>query len=101
MSAGTIKVTSSEDEMTLTITGDFNRSMVVPFQETFKSQAKKQRYVVDLKGTQFIDSSAIGALMVLREYAGEGDADITLAHANEDIMYLLTLVKMEYLFTIE
>ena len=56
---------------------------------------------VDLKDTQFMDSSALGMLLVLRERAGGDRADITLCGTSPAICQVLAVSRFEQLFKVQ
>jgi anti-anti-sigma factor len=61
----------------------------------------RARVVVELGAAEYMDSAALGMLLVLRERAGGERADITLRGAREEIMAVLSVSRFEQLFRIE
>ena len=57
-------------------------------------------YVVDLRNTQYLDSSALGMLLQLREHAGGDGRRVRLVNANSAIMDILRIANFEKLMTI-
>ncbi len=58
-------------------------------------------FVVDLASTEFMDSSALGMLLLLREYAGGDAASVTLINCGPGIFKILKIVNFQRLFTVE
>ena len=56
--------------------------------------------MIDMKGTSYLDSSALGMLLLLRDYAGGDDASISIVNANDDVKKILSISNFEQLFTI-
>lgn len=59
-----------------------------------------QRYVVNLQGTTYMDSSALGMLLLLRDHAGGDEADIRLLNCSPDVRKILSVSNFEQLFVI-
>jgi len=57
-------------------------------------------YIVDLSEATYLDSSALGMLLLLRDYAGGDDASIAIENCNSDVRKILTISNFEQLFTI-
>ncbi|MNO07328.1 STAS domain protein [compost metagenome] len=55
---------------------------------------------MDLKGTTYLDSSALGMLLLLRDHAGGERAQIRLANCNPDVRKILAISNFEQLFQI-
>ena len=56
------------------------------------------RLVVDLSGTQQVDSAGLGALMLIQRRAAERRQIVVLRNASEEIRFLLMLTKLDDLF---
>ena len=63
--------------------------------------ATHSRYVVDLNRTTYLDSSALGMLLLLRDHAGGDSAEIKIVNCNQDVKKILTISNFEQLFTIQ
>lgn len=58
-----------------------------------------EQFQIDLSMTTFMDSSALGMLLLLREKAGE-TTNIELINANDDVNKVLQIAQFHQLFTI-
>ena len=56
-------------------------------------------YVVDLKGTEYIDSAALGMLLVLRE--GVGAAKVRITNSRPAVRKILQIANFNSLFAID
>ncbi|MCU1752516.1 STAS domain-containing protein [Pseudomonas sp. 6D_7.1_Bac1] len=56
--------------------------------------------VVDLKETTYLDSSALGMLLLLRDHAGGDRADISVVNSNSDVRKILAISNFNKLFDI-
>ena len=93
----------SDDEMTVTIrvAGRFDFSTHQDFVQSYKGFAKGEKaYVVDLAGAEYMDSSAMGMLLQLREYNRPGEM-VALLNGNEAVNDVLKIANFGKLFRIE
>jgi len=57
-------------------------------------------YIVDLKDATYLDSSALGMLLLLRDHAGGETAHVRIVNCNPDVRKILTISNFEQLFNI-
>lgn len=101
--SGTINVTHSGDTTTISIKGRFNFEMHSQFRTAYQTDAadqKQVKYLIDLAGTEYIDSSALGMLLLLREEAGGNESDIEVISARPEIRKILETANFQRLFRI-
>lgn len=88
-------------ELTIIIKGRFDFSTHQEFRRAYEPKEKQaSRYKVDLKDTHYLDSSALGMLLLLRDHAGGDRADIQLVHCNNDVKKILDISNFSKLFNI-
>ncbi|HHM06316.1 MAG TPA: anti-sigma factor antagonist [Gammaproteobacteria bacterium] len=98
------KMSGDNSELVIHISDRFDFTLHREFREAYENAAKTgtpSRYIVDLKGTEYMDSSALGMLLLLREYAGGDSADITIRHCTPAIKDILAISNFQKLFDIE
>lgn len=94
-------VSENGDLLTITVTGRFDFSSHHDFCETYKGiEAKPTRYCVDMQDTAYIDSSALGMLLLLHDYAGD-NCEVKIINCKRDIKDILSVSNFEQLFIIE
>jgi len=97
----TTTVSSDDSEVTIHVTGRFDFSTHRDFVGAYKEHPKGERsFVVDLKGADYMDSSAMGMLLQLREY-GKSNEGVRLINGNEGIREILRIANFDKLFIIE
>ncbi len=99
----TISSTVSQDgtELTISIAGRFDFSSHQEFRDSYENiNVKPMSYTVDMNDTTYLDSSALGMLLLLRDYAGGNESKITISNANEDVKKILSISNFEHLFAI-
>lgn len=98
-----IRTQRSEQDGTLIISveGRFDFSTHQDFRHAYEAQADwPKRYQIDLAGVDYLDSSALGMLLLLRDHAGGDDARIQLSNCRPDVRKVLTISNFEQLFEI-
>lgn len=99
-----ISANASTDGATLTIKieGRFDFSTLQQFRNSYEKITPKPRnFIIDLKASDYLDSSALGMLLALRDYAGGDESNIKIIGANADIKKILVITKLDELFKIE
>ena len=93
---------SNGRELTIKVHGRFDFSAHQEFRDAYEhGDSNVNSYIVDLSGTSYLDSSALGMLLLLRDHAGGEQADISLTNCNDDVRKILTISNFEQLFTIQ
>ena len=92
---------SDGQELTILIQGRFDFGAHQEFRNAYERvNSTPQRYVVDLTDTTYLDSSALGMLLLLRDHAGGDSAQIRLLNCNPDVRKILAISNFEQLFKI-
>lgn len=93
--------TADNGTITIAVTGKFDFNVHRDFSDAYKTKSNgKSNYVIDLAGTEYMDSSALGMLLLLREHAGGESATISIKNARSEIKDILTIANFQKLFTI-
>jgi len=93
--------TGGNGQLIIKIQGRFDFSVHQDFKTAYESTDKKSpSYQIDMSGTSYLDSSALGMLLLLRDYAGGDAASISISNASADIRKILTISNFEQLFNI-
>lgn len=88
-------------KLTIAIKGRFDFGSHQDFRESYERFYKvPESYVVDLKDTTYMDSSALGMLLLLRDHAGGDDAQVTVINSNSDVRKILAISNFDKLFDI-
>lgn len=97
----TSNLTNDGDALTITVQGRFDFSALQNFRSTYeKVMPKPNKYVIDLKESEYLDSSALGMLLALRDYAGGDSANISVVNCNQDVKKILVITKLDELFSV-
>ena len=87
--------------LTIAVRGRFDFSMLAEFKKSYEPIVPKpSKYIIDLKEAEYLDSSALGMLLSLRDYAGGDNCDIQINNCNPDVKKILIITKLDELFSI-
>jgi anti-anti-sigma factor len=99
-----VKQTLSNDGkiMHLSVSGRFDYKISKEFRESYKQTVdhKDITYYVNLSDTSYMDSSALGILLLLREYAKENNGRVVIEQPGEMVNHILQVANFGKLFTI-
>lgn len=88
-------------ELTIRVKGRFDFGKHQEFRDSYeRQQYRPDAVVVDLTDTTYLDSSALGMLLLLRDYAGGEEADVRVINANSDVRKILAISNFDKLFVI-
>lgn len=88
-------------ELTIAIRGRFDFASHLEFRDAYERVGiTPKRYLVDLRDTSYLDSSALGMLLLLRDHAGGEAAQIRLLNCSSDVRKILAISNFEQLFQI-
>lgn len=98
-----IQITNAGDNAVICLNGRFDFTT----QRTFKmyydpilKQEEIRKLEIDLGGVEYLDSSALGMLMLLRERAQVMGKDVVLSKPNQMVAQILDIANFKKLFTI-
>lgn len=87
-------------ELKISINGRFDFSVQKEFRSAYQDNAPAASYHVDLNGTDYMDSSALGMLLLLRKHAGGEQQNVVISGANDAVRKILDIAKFDKLFDI-
>jgi len=97
----TINVSDDKKNATIKINGRFDFSLHNDFRKSYKDVVLSSgQYSVDLSGTDYLDSSALGMLLLLKEHAESQSSDVMLTGFNDEIREILNIASFDKLFTL-
>lgn len=87
--------------LTIRVHERFDFSVHKHFRDAYQRIAIPPRsYIIDLAETEDMDSSALGMLLLLREYAGGERAEIHIVNCKPALQHILSIVGFGDLFTL-
>lgn len=100
MSIATSK-SADDSVLTIRIQGRFDFSSHQEFRDSYENDESIKEYIIDMKETTYLDSSALGMLLLLRDFAGGDHASVSITNCNSDVKKILTISNFEQLFAIK
>lgn len=86
--------------LTIHVEGRFQFDCHTEFRRAYEVTTEKfTECVVDLKATEYLDSAALGMLLVLREILGEGK--VRIANCQPGVLNILKIANFAMLFAID
>ena len=84
----------------ISIEGRFDATLLDSFRRSFEEHDQNviSTYIVDMKETMHIDSSALGMLLVLRDHAGGDKADVRIENCSADVRKIFAISSFDQLF---
>ncbi|AHF03975.1 anti-anti-sigma regulatory factor [Marichromatium purpuratum 984] len=96
------QVDETHSEVTISIEGRFDFSLHKVFRDAYRDfSSTSMRFVVDLNDASYLDSSALGMLLLLREHAGGERAQVRIINAQGDVMRVLKIANFDRLFAFD
>ncbi len=97
-----LEVYIHENENLIRIVADrkFNFASARDFRNAYRNNPGNMCYIVDFKNTQYMDSSSLGMLLILREHAGDTKHSVKLINCMDALKSLLQAVRFERYFEI-
>jgi len=88
--------------MIITVDDRFDFSLHQPFRDAY-SQCKGENinYVLDLSRTKYMDSSALGMILLLKDYVDMHSGNLIISKPNETVEKVLEIAQVHRLMTIE
>lgn len=86
--------------LTIWVKGRFDFGKHQDFRRSYEGAPRPQLVVVDLKEATYLDSSALGMLLLLRDHVGGDDSQIKVVNTSSDVRKILAISNFEKLFDI-
>ena len=88
--------------LTIEVDGRFDASSLDEFRSCYENaKGGLNGYEVNLRRAEYLDSSALGMLLVLRDYAGGDRASITISNCSPEVKKIFSISSFERLFSIQ
>ena len=96
----TIDAVSDGNKFIINIQGRFDFSLQSDFRHSYEKVSPSSNFVLNFAAADYIDSSALGMLLLLRDYAGGDSANIEIVHCRNEIKNILEISNFQKLFKI-
>jgi len=99
-----ISASVSGNTATISMSGRFDFNVQRDFKDSYDAHLKNDAVAhihVNLSGVDYLDSSALGMLLMLRERAAAAGKGLKLCKPNPGVAQILEIANFSKLFTIE
>jgi len=86
-------------KLTISVKGRFDFAKHQEFRQSYEDK-QLSAVVVDLKDATYLDSSALGMLLLLRDHAGGDESDVRVVNSSTDVRKILAISNFDKLFDI-
>ncbi|MBF0461353.1 MAG: STAS domain-containing protein [Magnetococcales bacterium] len=101
---GIISTSRSAQATTIHVQGRFNFEMYAQFRAAYREDTQNghdnRHFIVDLAGAEYIDSAALGMLIMLREETDTRKTNVEIVNACPEIREILTTANFNRLFKV-
>ena len=86
----------------ISVSGRFDFTCHKDFREAYRNttSGNSNEFIVDMTTAEYIDSSALGMLLLLREHAGSEQSSVSLKGCRNEVKDTLVLSHFDKLFKI-
>ena len=95
----TTQLSLDGSRLTINIIDKFDFSLQNEFRSAYEN-VNIDVYIIDMIKTEYMDSSALGMLLLMREHVGANKSNITLENCSQDIKTILSVANFQSLFSI-
>lgn len=88
-------------QLTMLIDGRFDFNIHSVFRDSYRELPSSTKFTIDLSKTTFMDSSAMGMLLLLREFTGKDTNNIRLLNCRPEIRKVLAISNLDKMFLME
>lgn len=99
-----VLVQHDSDAVVLKIRGRFDFNLHNEFREAYETALqgdRESRFVIDMAEADYLDSSALGMLLILRDRLGCNADKQVIVNCNQEVMEILQVSNFDKLFTIQ
>lgn len=88
-------------ELRVAIDGKFDFNLHQEFRNAYeRTDINFNKVILDMESATYLDSSALGMLLLLRDFAHQRAYDLRIVNCNTDIKKIFTIANFDKLFDI-
>jgi len=96
-----ISKSENNDTVTISIRDRFDFNAHKEFRASYRKHPDISNYVINMQEVNYMDSSALGMMLLLREHALKHSGKVIIANCNTNIKKILEIANFERLFDIK
>ena len=90
---------SNNKELVLSLPEKFDFHLHGEFKQAYE-EANVKELILDMNKTQFMDSSALGMLLQLKEYSEKTNSNVSIRNASKNVMQIMEIAHFDKLFKV-
>ena len=92
----------SGNVVNISVAGRFDFGSHKEFREAYRNSpsGSNNEYIIDMSSTEYVDSSALGMMLLLREHAGGDHANVSINGCRKEVKDILIVSNFDKLFKI-
>lgn len=91
-------VKHNDSSTTIKVAGRFDFSCHASFREAYAGTKEGHDFIIDMAETTYVDSAALGMLLLLREHAQKTGSRVAIANCNGPAREVLQIANFQRLF---
>jgi len=95
-----ITITTDNNTTRIIIIDRFDYSIHTEFRSAYKDTPKNSEFIIDMRQASYMDSSALGMLLLLREHLGDGASKISIIGCSPEIKKIFEISNFHALFNL-
>lgn len=99
-----IQVQEIDDGVVLRVKGRFDFNVHNEFRDAYESALRRRsdsKFVIDLSDAEYLDSSALGMLLILRDRLGCDPNRQAIVNCSDQVLAILQMSNFDKLFSIQ
>lgn len=93
---------SDNNTLTIAVDGKFDFGLLTEFRQAYSDDyGRILNYVIDLRGTNGMDSSALGMLLNMQKFVNSDDRKIKIVNCHPNLKKILLIARFDKKFNIE
>lgn len=97
----TKSISDDGENVVIQIADKFDFSLHQEFKEAYSDCSKAKKFILDLSETSYMDSSALGMILLLKDYSESLKAEIIVSKPSENAFKILQIAQFHRLLIIE
>ena len=96
-------ISNDERDLVISVNGNFNIDLLSEFRVAYLDMDKKGivNFLVDLRNTEMMDSSALGMLLNMKRTLNQPDLGIKIVNCAPSIKKILLIARFDKIFLID
>ena len=96
------KISGDDKQLVIAISGRFDFSLHQQFRDAYNNvTTQKLIYILNLSETEYMDSSALGMILLLKDHVQHHAGDLIISKPSDTVRKILEIAQFQRLMTIE